>query len=122
MRALCWLTSDNQWFEAEKHLIGAAGQDQEYATDLADMLLDWNAAYSKALVESNENQPPKDSVERVLSGTFALRGWIPYVVQCNTYIYQTIARGKTSKCNCVCSSLCEVCYRTASIFAPTCQA
>ena len=105
MRALCWLTSDNQWFEAEKHLIGAAGQDQEYATDLADMLLDWNAAYSKALVESNENQPPKDSVERVLSGTFALRGWIPYVVEYHAYVYQSNARGKASECSGVYSSL-----------------
>ena len=71
-----WLTIDNQWFEAEKHLIGAAGYDEEYASDLANMLLDWNAAYSKALAESNDNEPPTDSVERVLSFKFALSCWI----------------------------------------------
>lgn len=100
-----WLTIDNQWFEAEKHLIGAAGYDEEYASDLANMLLDWNAAYSKALAESNDNEPPTDSVERVLSGTFALRGWIPYVVEYHAYVYQSYARGEAPKCSGIHSSL-----------------
>ena len=78
-------------------MIGAAGYDEEYASDLANMLLDWNAAYSKALAESNDNEPPTDSVERVLSGTFALRGWIPYVVEYHAYVYQSYARAKTSR-------------------------
>lgn len=86
-------------------MIGAAGNDEEYASDLANMLLDWNAAYSKTLAESNDNQPPADSVERVLSGTFALRGWIPYVVEYHAYVYQSNARGKASECSGVYSSL-----------------
>ena len=86
-------------------MIGAAGYDEEYASDLVNMLLDWNAAYSKALAESNDNEPPTDSVERVLSGTFALRGWIPYVVEYHAYVYQSNARGKASECSGVYSSL-----------------
>lgn len=46
------------------------------------MLLEWNAKYANALAESDPSKPSKDSVERVLVGTFALRGWIPYVICC----------------------------------------
>jgi len=47
------------------------------------MLLDWNAHYAGALAHFDPSKPSKDSVERVLVGTFALRGWIPYVNQRN---------------------------------------
>ena len=51
------------------------------AEPLAKMLLEWNTKYAAALSNADPSGPSKDSIERVLVGTFALRGWIPYVIR-----------------------------------------
>lgn len=60
-------------------MICATGLDKNNASEFAHMLLDWDAVYAEALANADSNQPPKESLERVLAGMFALRGWVPYV-------------------------------------------
>lgn len=71
--------ADKQYFDAEAQFIAACAFSSAPAKVFAEMLLQWNAEYAEALAETDPNKPSKDSVERVLTGTFALRGWIPYV-------------------------------------------
>lgn len=44
------------------------------------MLVQWNEEYSAAMAKSDPRSPSPDSVERVLAGTFAFRGWIPLLI------------------------------------------
>lgn len=71
---------DREYFAAEAHFIAACAQEEAGIKPFAAMLNQWNSEYSSAMAKNDSNAPPAESVRRVLSGTFALRGWIPLLI------------------------------------------
>ena len=74
------LTADDQYFLAEGHFIAACAQDTEGVLAFAAMLNRWNAAYAAGVAKNDPKAPSADSVRRVLSGMFAMRGCFPLLV------------------------------------------
>ncbi|WFD03059.1 hypothetical protein MOBT1_001748 [Malassezia obtusa] len=74
------LAKDDQFFAAENHFVAACAQESAGISSFAAMLNRWNDVYSTAMAKEDPKSPPADSVKRVLSGTFALRGWIPLLI------------------------------------------
>lgn len=74
------LTADDQYFLAEGHFIAACAQDTEGVLAFAAMLNKWNAAYAAGVAKNDPKAPSADSVQRVLSGMFAMRGCFPLLV------------------------------------------
>ena len=116
--------TDKQFYEAETHFIAACALNKDNASKFAHMLLEWNSSYAETLTESDSDQPPKDSVERVLSGTFALRGWVPYVGHSKLFDShtQTATRSCSRECKCVHPGLCAKRNQAPPGFASSSQA
>ena len=116
--------TDKQFYEAETHFIAACALNKDNASKFAHMLLEWNSSYAETLTESDSDQPPKDSVERVLSGTFALRGWVPYVGYSKLFDShtQTATCSCSRECKCVHPGLCAKRNQAPPGFASSSQA
>ena len=69
---------ENQYYDAEPHLIAVVAVDEAAAPKLAEMLLTWNREYAAALA-ATEKDYTADSLERVMAGNFAQRAWVPCV-------------------------------------------
>ncbi|WFD44082.1 hypothetical protein MPSI1_002747 [Malassezia psittaci] len=74
------LAKDQQFYLAEGHYIAACASNQQGVPSFAAMLNRWNTSYATAIAETDSSNPSVDSVRRVLSGTFSLRGWIPLLI------------------------------------------
>ncbi|PKI83936.1 hypothetical protein MVES_001870 [Malassezia vespertilionis] len=74
------LAKDKLYYDAEAQFIAACAQSAEGVGAFAAMMKAWNEEYSSAMAKSDPHSPPESSVERVLAGTFAMRGWIPLLV------------------------------------------
>lgn len=96
------LTADDQFYDAETHYIAAGSLSPASAPAFARMMLRWNAVYAEKLALSEPKQPPKESVERVLSGAFVLRGWIPYVCALTQSAAHALARERDQVLGHVC--------------------
>lgn len=90
------LTADKQYYEAETHYIAACSLGESAAPAFAHMLLEWTISYSASIAQTDPTNPSADSVERVLAGTFALRGWIPYVSEAIDLLSLLINRAVSS--------------------------
>ncbi|WFD31584.1 hypothetical protein MSPP1_002623 [Malassezia sp. CBS 17886] len=71
------LAENKLYYDAEANFLAACAQDKAGVRKFAAMINEWNDAYASAVAEADKKKPSVDSVERVIVGKFAMRGWVP---------------------------------------------